>query len=148
LDRGIRRGAFDAAVPAPVVVGAVAIALAVRFVVLPVERDEVVQREPVVAGHEVDAALGLALLVRIERRAAEHAADESLDRSLLTAEEAADVVAEAAVPFPPAVADESADLVEPGGIPRFGDELRPRQRGVRLDVPEHRRAWHHVSRLV
>ena len=41
--------ALDAAVPAQVVVGAVAVALAVGLVVLAVVRDEVVEREAVVA---------------------------------------------------------------------------------------------------
>jgi hypothetical protein len=28
-----------------------------------------------------------------------------------------------------------ADLIEPGGVPRLGDELRAGEQGVRLDVP-------------
>ena len=59
-------GPFDAAVPAAVVVGAVAVVLAVGLVVLVVVGDQIVQREAVVAGHEVDALLGLALLVAVE----------------------------------------------------------------------------------
>ena len=43
-----------------------------------------------------------------------------------------------AVPLLPAVADEAADLVQPGGIPRLGDELGAGEHGVGLDVPEHR----------
>ena len=66
LDLGVLGRAFDAAVPAPVVVGAVAVVLAVRLVVLVVVGDEVVEREAVVAGHEVDALLGLALLVAVD----------------------------------------------------------------------------------
>ena len=58
---GIVRGALDAAVPAQVLVVAVAVAFAVRLVVLLVVRDGVVEREPVVAGDEVDRLLGLAV---------------------------------------------------------------------------------------
>ena len=54
LDRGVVGRALDAAVPAQVVVVAVAVVLAVRLVVLLVVGDQVVQREAVVAGHEVD----------------------------------------------------------------------------------------------
>jgi hypothetical protein len=59
-----------------------------------------------------------------------------------------DVVAEAAVPFLPGVAREGADLVKADGVPGFGDELRAGQERIRLDVPEHRRVGHGVSRLV
>ena len=45
---------------------AVAVVLAVRLVVLAVVRDDVVEREPVVAGHEVDRLLGLAAEVRVD----------------------------------------------------------------------------------
>ena len=145
---GIVGRAFDTAVPASVVVGAVAVVLAVRLVVLAVVGDEVVEGEAVVTGDEVDALLGLALLVAVERRAADQAVGEALDRAVVAAEEAADIVAEAAVPFLPAVADEAADLVQAGGVPRLGDELRAGQHRVRLDVPQHRRVRHHVARLV
>mgnify|MGYP003694180711 CR=1 FL=1 len=145
LDRRIVGRAFHAAVPASVVVGAVAVVLAVRLVVLAVVGDEIVQGEAVVTRHEVDALLGLALLVAVERRAADQAVGKPLDRAFLAAEEAADVVAEASVPLLPAVADEAAHLVEAGRIPRLGDELRARQRRVRLDVPQHRRVRHHAG---
>ena len=55
LDPGVVGRALDAAVPAEVVVAAVAVALAVGLVVLLVVGDQVVQREAVVAGDEVDA---------------------------------------------------------------------------------------------
>ena len=65
LHLGVVARPLDAAVPAPVIVRAVAVVFAVRLVVLDVVGDEVVQREPVVAGDEVDALLRLALLPRI-----------------------------------------------------------------------------------
>src|SRR5205085_10856326 len=55
VEAGIVARAFDAAVPAVVVVGAVVVPFAVGLVVLLVVRDEVVQREAIVAGDEVDA---------------------------------------------------------------------------------------------
>ena len=54
LTAGIVGRALDAAVPAAVVVGAVAVVLEVGLVVLLVVRDEVVEREAVVGGDEVD----------------------------------------------------------------------------------------------
>jgi hypothetical protein len=66
---GVVGVALDAAVPRPVVVGAVAAVLAVGVVVLLVVRDEVAQREAVVGGDEVDgchrAAAGV--LVQVGR---------------------------------------------------------------------------------
>ena len=52
---------------------AVAVVFAVGLVVLAVVGDQIVEREAVVAGHEVDALLGLALLVAVDLRAADHA---------------------------------------------------------------------------
>jgi hypothetical protein len=90
--------------------------------------------------------LGLALLVAVKRRAADQPVDKPLDRAFLAAEEAADIVAEASVPFLPAVSDERAHLVQAGRIPRFGDELRPRQCRLRLDIPQHRWVRDHLAR--
>ncbi len=53
-----------------VVVGAVPVVLAVGLVVLGVVGDQIVEREPVVAGHEVDALLGFASLVGVQVGAA------------------------------------------------------------------------------
>src|SRR2546426_8884598 len=54
-NRWIVAGTFCAAVPTEVFVDAVAVALAVRFVVFLVVRHEIVQREAVVRRHEIDA---------------------------------------------------------------------------------------------
>jgi hypothetical protein len=101
------------AVPAPVVVGAVPVALAVGLVVLVVVGDEVVEREAVVTGHEVDALLRLPLLVAVEVGAAQETRGQSGDRARVCPQEAAHVVAKAPVPLLPGVADEAADLVTP-----------------------------------
>ena len=136
------------AVPAQVPVAAVAVALAVRLVVLRVVRDEVVEREAVVAGDEVDAGPGLAVLVAVDVRAAEEALADRADQAPVALDEGADVVAEPAVPLGPAIADEAADLVQAAGVPRLGDELRAGQRRVGLDVPQRRRVLHRLAGLV
>ena len=72
---------------------------------------EIVERETIVSRHEVDALLGLALLVTIDGRAADQAIGDAIDRAVVTTEEAADIVPEASVPFLPAVPDKGAHLV-------------------------------------
>jgi len=63
---GIGGGAFHAAVPAEVGVGAVGVALVVGDVVLEVVRHQIVQREAVVTSDEVDAVYGKPALRLIE----------------------------------------------------------------------------------
>jgi len=57
---------FRAAVPGVVVVRAVPVPFEIRFVVLPVEGDQVAQGEPFVAGDEVDAVVGGAPVVAVQ----------------------------------------------------------------------------------
>src|SRR5687768_17760259 len=54
-DRILCRWPFDSAIPAAVVVGAVAVRLVVRLVVLALVAHQVLEREAVVRGDEVDA---------------------------------------------------------------------------------------------
>src|SRR3974390_578395 len=63
---GVLGWTFNAAVPAAIVVSAVAIAFAVRVIVLRVVADEIVESEAIVAGYEIDALLRLALLMSID----------------------------------------------------------------------------------
>ena len=58
--------ALDAVVPRPVVVGAVAVVLAVGLVVLLVVADQVAQGEAVVRGHEVDRGVRRPAVVGVE----------------------------------------------------------------------------------
>ena len=71
FDRRIVGRAFDAAVPTAIVVGAVSILFAVGLVVFIVVGDHIVERETIVAGDEVQALLGLALLMAIDFMAAD-----------------------------------------------------------------------------
>ena len=140
--------AFDPAIPTSVVGRAVAIVLPVCLVVLAVVGNEVIEREAIVAGDEVDALLGLASLVAVDLGTADEPVSDPCHRTRLRAEEGADVVTEPSVPLLPAVSDEAADLVETDRIPRLGDELRARERRIRLDVPEDRRVRHRVPRRI
>ena len=118
--------ALPPAVPRPVVVAPVAAAPAVGLVVLVVVGDEVVQREAVVAGDEVDA-----LHRRVEQvGAALHPLDERRHEPLLAAQEPAHVVAIAVVPLhPPLPRPRPPDQVETGGVPRLGHHHDPSIRG-------------------
>src|SRR4029077_3306265 len=119
LHRRVIRGTLNAAVPASVVVGSVTIVFAVLFVVFVVIGDKIVQRKPIVTGHEVDALFGLALLMSIDFGAANQAIDKTRNRAVFAAKEAAGIVAEPPVPFFPTIPDKAANLIEPGRIPRF-----------------------------
>ena len=100
-DGGIVGGALDAMVPAAIVVGAVAVVFAVALVVLGVVGDEIVECEAVVTGDEVYALLGFAVLVAVDGATSEDAVGEGLHEAVVAAEEAADIVAESAVPLLP-----------------------------------------------
>ena len=145
---GVVGGALGAAVPAQVVVGAVAVVFAVGLVVLAVVRHQVLEREAVVAGDEVDALRRLARARAVQVGAAEQAVGQPRDGAVVAAHEGTHVVAEVAVPLLPAVADEVADLVQAGGVPRLGDQLGAGEHGVGLDVPQHRRVGQRVALLV
>ena len=145
---GIVGRAFHAAIPASVVIGSIAVAFAVFFVVLVVVRDEVVQRKAVVAGYEVDTLLGFAFFVTIDAWASEKPVGHASDRMLCSAEEVADIIAKSAVPLLPAVSDETAHLIQAGRIPGLGDHLRAGERRIGFDVPQHRRVGHDMTRRI
>ncbi len=120
--------ALHAAVPRPVVVRAVLVVLEVGLVVLLVVRDEVVQREAVVGGDEVDRRGRPPAVVAVEVARAGEARGEVGD-ALLAAPEVAHDVAVDAVPLAPQHG-ELADLVAAGpDVPRLGDQLDLREHG-------------------
>src|SRR5207237_8024239 len=65
----IIRRAFSAAVPTPIIVGAVAVLLPIRLVMLLVVADQIAQGEPIVRSHKIDAGIrpASAALVEIAR---------------------------------------------------------------------------------
>ena len=148
LDRDVVARPFHAAVPAQIEVVPVAVAFAVRLVVLAIVRHEIVQREAVVAGYEVDALLRLALLMAVEVRAAEQAPRKAPRGRGVALHEAAHVVPEAAVPLFPVVADERAELIEAGRVPGLGDQLRAGEHRIGFDIPQHGRVLERPAFLV
>ena len=105
---------------------------------LAVVADQIGQGEAVVAGDEVDAGLGFALLVAVDVGAADQPLADIASQAGIAFEEVAHVIAEATVPFLPVVTDEAAHLIEAGRIPGFGDQLGSGQHRIGVDVPEDR----------
>ena len=92
---------FRAAVPTCIIVVAIVASLAVGLVVLVVVGNEVIEREAVVRGDEIDARVRLLAAVLIEIGAAGQAVGEFADEALVTLPIAADGVAVFAVPLGP-----------------------------------------------
>ena len=142
--------AFDATIPAAVVVRAVAVVLAIGLIVLDVVGDEVIEREAVVAGDEVDALLGLALLMTVDFGAAEHAVGDGAPMPSSPLHETADIIAETAVPLLPASPMKLPDLVQPAAshasaisfVPAStgSDSMSHRIGGLRMGLPDSSRA--------
>src|SRR5262249_23639108 len=97
---------------------------------------------------EINALFCLSLFVRKNFRTADDPICNAPQRTRFAAEEVANIVPEAAIPFFPGVANETADLVQARGIPGLGDELRACQGRIRFDVPEYRRIGQWLSRVV
>ncbi len=146
-DLGVVGRALDAAVPRAVVVGAVAVVLAVGVVVLAVVGHEVGQGEAVVGGDEVDAGRRRAPGGLVQVGAAGEAVAELGHGVVGAPPEVADLVAVLAVPLRPQ-RREVADLVAAlADVPRLGDELHLADDRVLLDEVEERRQLVDVVQL-
>ena len=103
--------------------------------------DEVVEREAVVAGHEVDPVERRSLRVRIRGEQVVRAGDargQLAGDPGVSLDELADGVAELAVPLGPAAVGERPEPVLPDA-PGLGDQLDPREDRVGLDLVDDRR---------
>ncbi len=137
-DAAILGRAFDAAIPAQVVVLAVLVVLAVGVVVLDVVADEVGHREAVVRGHEVDARVRPPAALLVQVAAARQPRRQLRHAPIVSPPEAADGVAVLAVPLRP-LGGEVADLVAAlAEVPGLGDELDLRQHRVLVNDVEER----------
>ena len=123
LHHWIIGGSLHAAIPAQIVIGAVAVVLAIGLVVLVVVRHQIIEGEAVMAGHEIDALLGLALLVSVDVRAAQDPTGDARHRAAVAFEEPPHVVTEPAVPLLPPLADKASHLIESCSIPRLRNQL-------------------------
>ncbi len=136
FDLGVVGGALDTAVPALVVVAPVPVVLAVGEVVLLVVADQIVEREPVVSGDEVDAVGGQLATPLVEVGAAAHAEGDRSHQPGVALHEAPDVVAVMPVPLRPPGRREATDLVQAARVPRLGDDLGVGEDRGELDAPQ------------
>src|SRR5439155_4128843 len=125
--------------------GTVAIIFAIRFVVLLVIRDEVIQCEAVMTRHIVYTLLDLAFFMTVNCGATEQAVSKPPDRPVFSTKKTPHIVAEPPVPLLPTVSDEATYLVKAGRVPRLGDELGSGERRVRFNVPQYRRIRHQFA---
>ena len=123
LDLGPPRRPLDTVVVREVVVVAVAIPLVVGLVVLLPVTHQVVEREAVVRGHEVDAVAGLAAVVGVEVAGARQPRGQVAGLGEVAPPVAADVVAVAAVPLGPPQPGERAHLIGARCVPGLRDDL-------------------------
>src|SRR4029453_13214416 len=135
LDCRVVDRAFDTAVPAQVVVRAVAVGFAFRLVVFTFLRNKVVKSESVVARYEINALFSFTLFMTVNGRTTQQTIGKRSHRIFVAAKEPPNVVSKPAIPLLPTVADEAADLVKPRRIPGLGDQLCPSQLWVRFNIP-------------
>ena len=112
---------------------AVLVVLTVRLVVLVVIGDEVVQREAVVAGDEVDARVGSPPTGTEDVARAGQSGRQLGHLTEVAAPEAPHAVAKRAIPFRPARRELSETKAVGTRVPGLGDELDVRQDWVLLD---------------
>ncbi len=96
------------------------------------------------AGDEVDRTIGFTIRFGEEIGAGDHARGQYPDRVLIPLHKPADIIPKTPIPLRPTVPDKRPDLIEARGIPRFGDDLRPREDGVGFDLPQDRRVAERV----
>src|SRR5215470_18200191 len=125
-----------AAIVALVVVGAVAIVLAIGEIVLFVIGKQVRKRETVMHGDVVDGSARIAALTTEEVGGRRHAARDFADETAFTAPVTPQRAAVAVVPFRP-LRGKLADLIAAeADFPGFGDELDLRQHRILADRGE------------
>src|SRR4029077_14577107 len=129
-DLGVVGRALGAAVPGIVVIGTVAVFLAVGLVVLLVIADQVLQGEAVVAGDEVDAGVRLAAVILVQVAAAGEARGQLGRGPSVSLPEAAHAVSVLAVPFGPEHGKVAYLVAARPDIPRLGDQLHLREQRV------------------
>ena len=123
---------------------AVPVAVAVRLVVPVLVRDQVAQREAVVAGDEVDGRERPAPVVGVQVGRAGQPVAEVAHPDPLAGPERAHGVPVLAVPLRPQWRELAHLVAALAEVPRLGDELHPRDDRVLVDDVEERRQLVHV----
>ena len=137
---GVVGRTLDACVPAPVVVAAVTVVLAVGLVAFVLVADEVGKGEPVVTGHEVDCGVRGTAWPTEGVGGSGQGVREPADLMGPAPPEVALHVPERAVPLGPADGEGPDVVAVSSEIPGLGHELRTGQDGIGGDGVEERRA--------
>ena len=103
------------------------VVFSVCFIVLVAIAHQVVQSEAIVAGDEIDAALGAFARLGVDVGTAADAAGKQTEHPIIAAPETPDIISVPAVPLRPAAFGEAPDLIRSGGIPRLGDDFHVSQ---------------------
>ncbi len=135
------------AVPAPVVVGPVAVVFLVGLVVLLAVGHQVLKREPVVAGDEVDAGIRSAAVVLVQVAGAGQPGRQFAGEAAVTLPERAHAVSVDAVPLGPAHREVPHHVAAGAHVPRLGDQFHLRQHRVLVDDVEERPQPVHLVKL-
>jgi hypothetical protein len=110
--------------------------------VLLIVRNKVVEREPVMAGDEVDALIRRTGEMLVEVSTSGHSRRDRTGESFVASDESSDVIAIAPVPFGPSFPREASDLIQPGCIPGLGKDLGFVKNWIGFDFPKKRRILH------
>src|SRR5262249_32285317 len=130
--------AFDSAVPAQVVVGAVTIILTIGLVMLVIVTNKVAKSKTVMTCDEVNAVSRQSSIIRVEIAAASNATGYFTCDAAVAAQKSANHVAVATVPFAPRESGKRANVVKPCSVPCFSNERQPRKRQRKFNVPRQR----------
>src|SRR5208283_1676556 len=130
---------FVSAVPTVIRVHTVLIVMTVFPVVFLIVRNQVVEREAVVAIDIVDGLegmIGMLAAVRKQVIAAVDTTHKVWDHPRVASDKSADIVAITRVPLQPSRAGKSASKLIAADVPRLRDQRQPAQFGVRGDFTE------------
>ena len=144
---GVAGRPLHPAVPAQIVVGAVAVVLAVGLVVFVVVADQVFQGEAVVAGHEVDAGVGAPPALLVQVAGARQPGGQLRGGVPVALPVAANGVPVAAVPFGPQHGEVAHLVSARAHVPGLGDELDLRQHRILVNDVEEGPQLVHVVQL-
>ena len=145
----IIRFALLAAVPASVVVGAVGVVPAIFVIVLSTVCIHVPQGESVVAVQEVDRSLVPARCGVIYVRRAGDTIRCRLKKRQISLEEIPHIISIFSVPFgPPVPCGKCSYLIQPSGVPGFGDEFDICKNRIKCQILQKRRIIHRRPVLI
>jgi hypothetical protein len=135
-DFGVVGPSLRAAIPGVIVVGPVAVLFSIGVVVLVVVADQVVEREPIVRGDEIDAGGGMAAVPLVEVARTREAIAELGELPVVALPVPPRHVAVAAVPLGPQRRKFSHLVTAFANVPGLGDELDLRDHRILVDDVE------------